>query len=130
MLSPLLIINSFASWCTYGRYIQHYMLNFPLLYSIVSWWKLSKFMLKWLGTFFSSLIFIVEGKQPTFYFSSSCFPLRLNLHIQTRKFTNIYVSICCLYNPYIEVSKGGTSIQNLMLALVKKTNLHGKIIYK
>ena len=37
LLAPLLIFNSFGSWCTYGRYNQHYMLDISVLYSTISW---------------------------------------------------------------------------------------------
>ena len=60
MLEYLLILNSSGFWCTYGRYSPHYMSDFPLLYSTISWWKFTIFLLSLLGIFFRWILFIGE----------------------------------------------------------------------
>ena len=41
---------------------------------------------------------------------------------------NIYVIIWCLYNPFIELSKGGSNTQHSMLAFHKKNTAPQKKI--
>ena len=55
-LAPLLFIKSFGFWKTEGKYRQHYMLDFQLLWVLTS-------------AYFYSLM---KDKYPKFYVSSSC----------------------------------------------------------
>ena len=61
MLEYLLNIYSFGAWCKYGRYSQHYMLDFPIFYSTISEWNFFTIMLVLIVIFFRILLFISAG---------------------------------------------------------------------
>ena len=56
----------------------------------------------------------------TLYVRSSLFKLQSNWNLQTRNICVIYVTRWYIYNPSIELSKGGSNIQHSIIAFYKK----------
>ena len=62
----------------------------------------------------------MQGKYSTLYVSSYWFHWHFNWHLQMRNISNIYVSIWYIYNPSVEISKGGSNSQYSMLSFHKE----------
>ena len=66
----------------------------------------------------------MQEKYPTIYVSSFWLK-KINWHLQTKK-GNIYVSRWCIYNPFVEMIKGGSNIQHPTLGFNKENTASWK----
>ena len=97
MFAYLVIIYIFGACGIYGRYIQHYMLDFLIFNLTITWWNCQNlcyhYWVSFSGHWYSSL----QGGNPTLYVRSSWFQLLFNCHLKMRKFSKIYARMWCIY---------------------------------